>query len=418
MRTKRQVYGRFLLAFAILGVLGLAASLYVLAQQRVALPFAGFRTLSVELAEADGVISGVGQPVNVAGVKVGQITGVRLRDGRALVTMRLDPDQVPEVRRNATIALQPITPLKDMQLDLDPGRAPAAVLPDGATLGIARSEVPVPLADLLSRLDADTRTYLSGLIASVSQGTRARAPDLRKMFLALGPATESAGRVSTALERRRRSLARLVHNLGRVTRAATRDKRLARVVVAGNATLRSLAQQDRALQASLRDLPVTLRDTRSTLDAVTPLADELGPSLTALTPAVRRLPATLATLRPFLRTTTGTLRDDVRPLVRSAQPLLNETRPAVRRLSGASRPLTGAAMALTYFFNTLAYNPPGDEEGLLFWTAWGFHNLNSLAATSDAHGAIGRATRVVDCAGLQDQQLLQAAIGVLGACPK
>lgn len=419
MRTRRQVYVQFLAAFAVLGALGLGASLYVLAKQRVALPFERFGTLSVEVAEADGVLAGVGQPVNVAGVKVGQITGVELVDGRAVIRLRLDREQVPEVRANATVALQPITPLKDMQLDLDPGRPPARVLADGARLGVDRSSVPVPLADLLSRLDADTRTYLTGLIASVAGGTRERGPDLRRMLLALGPATESAGRVSRALEARRRALARLVTNLGKVTSAASRDRRLAEVVTSGNAVLASLASQDQALRATLDELPPTLAQTRATLRAATPLADELGPTAAALEPPVRRLPGALERLRPFVRQTTTALRADIRPLVRAARPLLRDAAPAVVSLRSAAPPLTDAVAALTYFFNTLAYNPPGpEEEGMLFWLAWGFHNLNSLASTADAHGAIARATRVVDCAGLQDMEQLQDAMGVLGACPE
>jgi phospholipid/cholesterol/gamma-HCH transport system substrate-binding protein len=108
----------------------------------------------------------------------------------------------------------------------------------------------------------------------------------------------------------------------------------------------------------------------------------------------------------------------VRPLLREAAPLLRDAGPAVRDLDTATDPLTGATLALTYFFNLLGHNPPGDDEGFLFWTAWAFHNLNSLASTGDAHGAIARATRIVDCAGVQQEPAIQASLGVLGLCPE
>ena len=50
--------------------------------------------------------------------------------------------------------------------------------------------------------------------------------------------------------------------------------------------------------------------------------------------------------------------------------------------------------------NTLAYNPPGDEEGYLFWTAWANHAAAFVFNTQDAHGPIRRGNFLVDCASL------------------
>ena len=40
--------------------------------------------------------------------------------------------------------------------------------------------------------------------------------------------------------------------------------------------------------------------------------------------------------------------------------------------------------------NAVAYNPPGSEEGYLYWTAWFFHNVNSVFSSQDAHGVMTR----------------------------
>jgi len=50
--------------------------------------------------------------------------------------------------------------------------------------------------------------------------------------------------------------------------------------------------------------------------------------------------------------------------------------------------------------DTLAYNPPGTEEGYLFWTAWANHNAPFVFNTQDAHGPIRRGMFLVDCGSL------------------
>jgi len=156
MRTRAATYLRFLAVFAVLGTLGLASSAYLLIKQRAPNPFRDTYTIKAMFTEADGVIAGIGQPVNVAGVKVGQVTGARLADGKALVTMELRREQLPHVYADASAILDPITPLKDMQIALSPGRPPARALTDGATIAVDHTQTPVPLADR-SRTSMPTR---------------------------------------------------------------------------------------------------------------------------------------------------------------------------------------------------------------------------------------------------------------------
>ena len=302
MRSKTAIYVRFLTMLAVLGSLGIAATIYVLIHQRVTLPFQHVYTINAQFSAADGVVTGIGQPVDVVGVPVGQVTGVKLEDGAALVTMQLQRDQIPHVYANASAALTPVTPLGDMRVDLEPGGAPARTLLPEATIGLAQTTAPVPLSDLLSTLDADTRDYLSTLLASLDQGTDGQGPDMRRMLLALGPTTQQVGEITRALAQRRTELALFVHNLAAVTRAASEDGQLASVVSAGDQTLQALAEQDQPLRQAIAQLPGTLDVTQATLAKLTPFADTLGPTLTSLLPAVRRLPATLQALGRFART--------------------------------------------------------------------------------------------------------------------
>lgn len=418
MPDRTRIYVRFLVVFALLGGTGLAATVYLLIMQRAPLPLRDVYVVNAEFSAANGIVKGIGQPVNVAGVKIGQVVGVETVDGRALVKLELKRDKIARVYADASATLEPITPLKDMQINLDPGRPPAPALRANATLRVARTNAPVPLSDLLSSLDTDTRTFLAGMIASLDLGTRERAPDIRRVMLAMGPTTAQAGRISRALAGRRRELARLVHNLAVVTTAASRDDRLADVVASGNQTLEALAEQEVPLRQAIAKLPATLEVTRSTLVHLKPFARDLGPTLTALVPPTRRLPAMFAALRPFADTTSAALKRDIRPFVKDTVPLIRQAAPAVEDLADATPNLSRAFQVLNYTVNELAYNPPGNDEGFLFWASWFVHNWNSILSLGDAHGGIGRATVTASCVGLQGLKELQDGFRLLGICPE
>ena len=82
--------------------------------------------------------------------------------------------------------------------------------------------------------------------------------------------------------------------------------------------------------------------------------------------------------------------------------------------------LTQAFSVLNHLANELGYNPPGSDEGYLFWAAWYFHNLNSVVSTEDAHGAVIRGYQIVNCDQLTQQppvtQQLLAAVALLPNC--
>jgi phospholipid/cholesterol/gamma-HCH transport system substrate-binding protein len=91
------------------------------------------------------------------------------------------------------------------------------------------------------------------------------------------------------------------------------------------------------------------------------------------------------------------IRDSVRPLVRAARPLVAELRPTMRNLSAATPDLLTTLKIVNTAVDALAYNPPGQEEGSLFWFAWVNHLGASLFSTQDAHGAIRRGLVLASC---------------------
>ncbi len=75
-------------------------------------------------------------------------------------------------------------------------------------------------------------------------------------------------------------------------------------------------------------------------------------------------------------------------------------RPAAADLAKATPDLASTLKIVNYLLNELAYNPPGSEEGYLFWTAWANHAGNSVFETQDAHGPIRRGAMLVSCSTL------------------
>jgi phospholipid/cholesterol/gamma-HCH transport system substrate-binding protein len=326
------------------------------------------------------------------------------------------------VYSDAQAQLRPNTPLKDMQIELFPGSRRAGRMREGGLVPVARTLTPVDADDLTAALDADTRAYFQALVAAADRGLRGRGGDLRAALRALGPTTEQLRELSDSLAARRRQMARLVHNLSLLTgAAAAKDRELGTAVEAGATTLRAIASQDAALGESIGRLPGTLAAARSSLANATELANETGPTLNALMPTARRLPRALRASRPLLRELEPLVREQLRPLVREAAPVVRDLRPAIRDLRFLSPHLVAAFKVFDYVANELAYNPPGEEEGYLFWLAWFAHNANSALSTGDAHGAVIRGLTLVSCSSLASQpelgDLAQALTAIVPACP-
>ena len=207
-------YGRSVAILLALMVIGTAAGFYILLQQRLPNPFQAFYSVNAAFPTAAAVAPGLGEPVNVAGVKVGEITGTSLQGGQGIVHMEIDPGKLPRLFQNAHADLVPNTPLKDMEVDIVPGSATTGVLARGATIPLGQTTSPVDSDDLLDSLDVDTRTWFASLVTELNNGTSGRGQDIRALLKTLGPTSMQLRQIGDVLASRRHELAALVHNLG------------------------------------------------------------------------------------------------------------------------------------------------------------------------------------------------------------
>ncbi len=412
-RAIRQ-YGSAVAWIGTFAVISTVVGIYILDHQRLRLPGQERYKVRIALANATALTPGFGQPLTVAGVKVGIVDDVQLRDGTAVVTASVDPHRLPKVYANARASLVPGTPSKDMQVDMDPGTPDHKEL-GAAVIPVSRTQLPVDSDELTTALDEDTREYLTTALRAAAIGLDGRGKDLRALFRALRPTLGQVRRINTALAARDEDLRRLVHNLDLLGGSFAAERPALQQLIRGGArALGASARNDAELGAGLSLLPRTLEAAQRTLVSGREAADRVPPTLTALTPATRNSPKALDATQPVTDKSLPLLRDQLRPVVRQAQPLARSLRPTVRRLTASTPDLTRVFAVLRYLTNELVHDP-GADRSYLFWLAWLGHNANSAAAQRDGNGAVLRGLSVYSCNALTSSGATGPAVDFLAA---
>jgi phospholipid/cholesterol/gamma-HCH transport system substrate-binding protein len=395
---------------AVLGLVIVAAgvSLYILDEQRMRFPWeAKPLRLNAEFPTAQAVTAGQGQTVRVSGVRIGDIGDVKLKDGKAVVEMVIDPEYKGLVRTDAHALLRPRTGLKDMFIELQPGSDRAPEAKAGYTIPISATAPDVNPDEILAELDSDTRDYLKLLIGDAGRGLQGRGTDLREVLRMFEPTHRDLARVSTAVATRRENLRHLITSLNTLNgELAKRSDDLAGLVDSSSAVMHSFASEEANVSAAVSALPSALRQTTDTMASVERYATIRGPTAEKLRPAARALAPANEAVQPLAREVTPLLRNDIRPFVREARPVARDLRPASRNLAAAAPGLTKTFAALNHFLNLAAYNPNGREdpnnaarqEGYLFWAAWLQHMGTQLFSSSDANGVFRPVTVAAPCA--------------------
>jgi phospholipid/cholesterol/gamma-HCH transport system substrate-binding protein len=400
--------GIFLIALVVGG--------YILGHQRFYLPKwvpvvgTDFVDYKAEFATAQSVTPGQGQTVNVAGVPIGEISKVELKGGRALITMKVRR-RYAHIYKDATALLRPKTGLNDMVVELTPGsRRAGEIDPKKGVIPITQTLPNVNTDEFLAALDGDTRSYLQLLVAGGGEALGGNGKELSATFRRFEPTNRDIGKITKALSARRQNISRSIHNFKELVAAVgTKDKQLASLVDASNAVFASFARQDAKLRETLQLLPDALKTTDTAVQKADDLGRTLGPTLGKLRPAARALGPSLKQSRPFFNQTTPVIQKQLRPFARHALPTVKVLRPAARDLAALTPDFTSVLKNANYLLNTLTYNPPGDDEGYLFWVSWLNHIGPTVFSTQDAHGPIRRGALFFSCDALGILDKLKAA---------
>src|SRR4051812_9976061 len=292
MRTAiRKHLGDFI-ALTMLFAVALAAAGYILSNERLRFPITQDKpmTLKADLSDAQAVIPGQGQTVRVAGVKIGDIGKVDLKDGHAVVTLDIDKKYEHLIHGDATALLRPKTGLKDMFIEVEPGTDSSPVMKAGQHIPITNTAPDIDPDEFLSALDKDTRAYLQLLINGAGKGLKGNGENLREVFKRFEPIHRDIARVSQAVAERRHNMKRLIHNYASlVDELSTKDRDLRTLVTASNAVFKQFAAEDQNISTTVGRLPGALNQTATTLQKVNTLSKELKPTLTQLGPVFQQI---------------------------------------------------------------------------------------------------------------------------------
>lgn len=398
-------------AIAALIVGAIAVSGYILKHQPAFVFGQSYYTVKAPFATAAAVTAGQGQAVTIAGVQVGQVGGVSLSNGQAVVTMHIYKKYAP-IYRNATVLLRPRTPLKDMYLALDPGTKSAGAVPNGGSLTAAQTNPDIDVSQILSSLDADTRNYLILLLASGAQafhdhGATGPAPsrnavaDLRGTFKRFEPLNRDTLTLTHLIAARQSNLRRSIHNLNLVANSLGGvDTQLASLISSSDTNFSAISANEAQLESTLSLFPGTLRQTTQTVGKVKTFSQASTTALHRLEPFAHNLGPALRAARPLFRDTTPVIRNQLRPFSVAVQPLARTLAPASATLSHTIPALSRSIGVLNDLFNTLAYQPKGGAQGYLFWGSWLAHIADSLADAQDANGPVLQGIFMGTCAEL------------------
>ena len=416
-RALREHAKEFVAILAVV-VFGLATTGYILANQQAPypswIPFLGEETfeLKADLETAQAITPGQGQTVNVAGIKVGDITKVELEDGHAVVTMLVEDHYEGLIKDDATVLVRPRTGLQDMTLEIDPGSPDAAAMEEGDTVPLASTQRNVPPDEFLAALDGDTRDYLKLLIQGGAEGLADNGEEASAVFRRFSPLSRYLAKLNGALSERADAIERSITSFKDVSEAlGGSDTRLAEFVSASNEVLSAFARQEASLRATFQELPSALTATREAVISGDTFAQELGPAATALIPSAKALKPALEDTYPFFRDTEEPLREQITPFARNTQGTFEELRKTTTKLNDTTPTIVSGLRELNSVFNALGYNPPGDEEGYLFWANWLGHNAQQTSNIQDANGALVRAIAFNSC------QTASLAIGTAASFP-
>jgi phospholipid/cholesterol/gamma-HCH transport system substrate-binding protein len=397
---------RDFIAIIALVVAGLLTAYVILANQASAMPswvpLLGEErfNLKAELSTAQAVTPGQGQAVDIAGIQVGDITGVELVDGHAVVDMEVEDEYAELIKQDATLLLRPKTGLQDMVVEIDPG-VDAEGVEEGETLPLVSTLPNANPDEFLAALDADTQSFLKLLLAGGGEALDPEKQRGEKLALALRqfePLARDVARINSGLAQRRESISRSIHNFRLLSEElGNNDEALTSFIDSSNAVLGSFAKQEASIRAALRELPPTLRETKGALKSSNQFALQAAPALRDSLPGARALAPALRALRPLFTETVSPIRDQIRPFTRQvAGPVQHLSQTSVN-LGKTVPPLRLSFTRLNEIFNALAANPEGADEGYLFYVPWLNHNTNNLYTLQDAHGPIRRAALMASC---------------------
>jgi len=285
-------------------------------------------------------------PVRIAGVNVGEVTGLERKGDNSVVTFTVNETGRP-IHEDAWVRIRPRIFLEgNFFLDVDPGSPSARELPDGGDIPLSHTSTAVQLDEVLTSLQHPQRQSLQLLLeglgtaftyAPTPEDDADQDPDVEgeSAATALNQAFDTGGEAgrTTAIVQEAflgtqpdQDITRLLIGGNRVARAlVSRETQLKDLITNFNDTVGALADESDDLSETIRLLAPTLETTQRSLVSLNAALPPLRALSIATRPGIAELPATIAAGIPWL--------NQARPLLSKAElggiaELLEQSTPA------------------------------------------------------------------------------------------
>jgi len=392
------------LAIAGLVLVALLVLLFILSQQKAALPSwvpglgQEFYSVNAEFESGQAVTPGQGQAAVIAGINVGKVGAASLENGVAKIRLDIQPRYRKLLHQDAEFLLRPKTGLNDMVVEIDPGTT-GPPPEDGATLPLAQGLSNVQMDQLWASLDRDTQDYLVLLLDGAGAGLHGKGRELSQALRRFGPFTDYTARFTGEMMKRRKNIKRGVHAFSQIaTELGNNDQAVADFITNSKDNLQAWADEEASLREALREFPPTLTAGRSALEASNRLSLTMRPTLLGLIPGAKHLKGSLKAVQSLSTSVTPYVRDDIRPFTRQVQPVFRDLEATAKASSVTTDQFRGVFTSVNNLLDLLAYNPPGAaSEGFLFWAPWSAHNTNSSINAQDGIGPVRRGISTLSC---------------------
>jgi phospholipid/cholesterol/gamma-HCH transport system substrate-binding protein len=327
-------------------------------------------------ADANPIVPG--DTVRAAGVEVGKVTAVQLRNGKAAVRLTLDRSVLP-LHQDASLTIRPVNLLGEQYLDLNTGSANAPVATGPATIAEARTGKSVDLQDVLNTMNDPTSTALAALITGMGEGVNGRGQQIADAIKALGPAANRTDQLTQILRGQNETLTSLIDHVQPVAGALAADhgKTMDSLVGSTQQVLSTVSANRQALDQSLAALPSTLRTAQDTLGRLAGAANAGTSTLGSIRPVTDNLTQISGEIQNFSSVADPALAS-LDPVLAKAQAMLDQAGPLVQQLGPAVRDLHGVADAAQPLATT-AINSLGDIMDFVRWWALSTSGYDGLS---------------------------------------
>lgn len=392
------------LAITALIVAALLVLLFILSQQKAALPSwvpglgQEFYSVNARFETGQAITPGQGQAAVISGINVGKVGAASLENGVAKIRLDIQPRYRELMHEDAEFLLRPKTGLNDMVVEIDPGTT-GPPPEDGATLPLAQGLSNVQMDQLWASLDRDTQDYLVLLLDGAGAGLHGKGRQLSQALRRFAPFSDYTARFTGEMMKRRENIKGSVHAFSQIaTELGNNDQAVADFITNSKNNLQAWADEEASLRAALREFPSTLRTGRSALSASNRLSLTMRPTLLKLIPGAKRLKGSLRAVQSMATNVTPYVRNDIRPFTREVQPVFRDLEKTAKASAVTTDQFRGVFTSINNLLDLLAYNPTGSsQEGFLFWAPWSAHNTNSSINAEDGIGPVRRGITTVTC---------------------